>query len=163
MENFQENHVIIQSKQFHHGIPSFVIRLNNDHTYEAYHCDSNCAILMLTKNNIFKCKMWSALYEIIRSLDCKELSHKTSIILDQISLMGKKVAGKAFFTAQTVSRAFDYFMTSRALYDKLVDDYSLPSVRTLTRITSKVGKVNELQFLNNALEALPDSKKSVFC
>ena len=77
--------------------------------------------------------------------------------------MGKKVVVKAFFTAQTVSKAFDYFMTSRALYKKLVGDYSLPSVRSLTRITSKVGKVNELQFLKNVWKRCLISKKRVFC
>ena len=37
----------------------------------------------------------------------------------------------------THPKSFEYFATSRELYGKLTKDYQLPSICTLTRITSK--------------------------
>ena len=73
--------------------------------------------------------------------------------------MGKKSVGKAAYSPQALTRAFDYFMTSRSLYNKLIDDYALPSVRTLTRITSKTNKVEDTKFLKSVLENLPHQQR----
>jgi len=85
----------------------------------------------------------------------REVGHKSTILIDQLLVMGKKSVGKATYSPQTLTRAFDYFMTSRSLYNKLVEDYLLPSVRTLTRITSKTNNVDDTKFLKSVLENLP--------
>ena len=43
--------------------------------------------------------------------------------------------------------AFVYFATLRAFYQRLRIDYQLPFVRTLTRITLKISRVEEKNFL----------------
>ena len=50
------------------------------------------------------------------------------------------LVGKPIYAPEVIMRAFEYFATSRALYGKLTEDYQLPSMRTLTRITSKFSK-----------------------
>ena len=52
------------------------------------------------------------------------------------------------------TRAFEYFATSRSYYSRLQQDFQLPSICTLTRIISKVGKVAETEFLANMFKNL---------
>ena len=52
------------------------------------------------------------------------------------------------------TRAFEYFATSRSLYSRLQQDFQLPSIRTLTRIKSKVRKVAETEFLASIFKNL---------
>ena len=43
--------------------------------------------------------------------------------------MGKKLMGKAIYSLYFLAKAFKYFMTSRFLYNKLVDDNSVPNTK----------------------------------
>ena len=67
--------------------------------------------------------------------------------------------GRKFFSPGIIIRAFEYFCTSRTLYNKLRQDYALPSTRTLTRITSKVGKLEEGRFLKKVFENTTENQK----
>ena len=58
-----------------------------------------------------------------------------------------------------IIRAFQYFATSRTLYHKLRIDYQLPSVQTLTKITSKVAKLDETAFGRSVFNAVKDEKQ----
>ena len=53
-----------------------------------------------------------------------------------------------------MTRIFEYFATSRSLYSWLQQDFQLPSIRTLTRTISKVGKVAETKFLASIFKNL---------
>ena len=48
---------------------------------------------------------------------------------------------------EIIVRALEYFAIPQCLYNRLGRDYQLPSVSTLTQITSKVSKVSENTFL----------------
>ena len=48
-------------------------------------------------------------------------------------------------------RAFEYFAIFRAFYSRLIDDYLLLSVLTLSCITPKVSSSTDLQFLTRVL------------
>ena len=52
-------------------------------------------------------------------------------------------AGERMYSQELIVRAFQYFATSRSLYNRLRTDYQLPSIKTLTRITYKVSALNE--------------------
>ena len=65
---------------------------------------------------------------------------------------------KLYFTEMT-ARAFEYFSTSKALYLRIAQDYQVPSIRTLTRMTSKVSKVDETKFLLDIFCKLPASQR----
>ena len=56
-------------------------------------------------------------------------------------------------------RAFVYFSTSRALYHRLAHDYKLPSIQTLTRLTSKVSKLSNPAFINRIFSFLSQNQK----
>ena len=69
--------------------------------------------------------------------------------------MGKNTVRSVVYSPQIICRAFEYFATSRSLYHQLVNDYQLPSIRTLTQITSKVACVEYITFLKSVLHNLP--------
>ena len=48
--------------------------------------------------------------------------------------------GARLYHAGTVVKAFDFFVTSRALYSNLRSEFQLPSIRNLTLITSSISK-----------------------
>lgn len=70
--------------------------------------------------------------------------------------MGTPVVGKPVYSPETIIRAFEYFTTSRALYQRLRIDFQLPSVQTLTRITSKVAKLDEETFSKAVFQNLEE-------
>ena len=76
-------------------------------------------------------------------LHSEEPDNKQKRILQQISAMEPKCFGEKIYFPGMIIRAFSYFATSRALYFQLRADFQLPSIRTLTRITSKVSKIDE--------------------
>ena len=147
--------VIVHSKKITLGIPKFVIKIKNDFTYTCFSFGSPCNISSLQNNSISLCKTWSALSETIRYLSEIEVSLKKSIIFDQLQVTDKKAGNQKLYTPEMTTRAFEYFATSRSLYSRLQQDFQLPSIRTLTRITSKVGKVAESEFLCGVFEDLP--------
>jgi hypothetical protein len=56
-------------------------------------------------------------------------------------------------------RAFEYFATSRSLYGRLRDDFELPSISTLTRLSSKVNNSSDISFINAIFANLKDEQK----
>ena len=73
--------------------------------------------------------------------------------------MSAKTSGTKIYDPEIVIRAFEYFATSRSLYNRLRVDYQLPSVSTLTRITSKVSKFFETTFLHGVFKCLKENQK----
>ena len=63
------------------------------------------------------------------------------------------------YSPKMIVRAFTYFVTSRAFHSKMRTDLQLSSARTLTRITSKVSKIDENKFLDLAFGQLNDKQK----
>ena len=87
------------------------------------------------------------------------MSHKKNIIQQQLSSMAPVNVGLQSYGPEIIVRAFEYFATSRTLYNRLRIDQQLPSVTTLTRITSKVAKVPENTFLNRVFKTLKTNQK----
>ena len=87
------------------------------------------------------------------------MGHKKNIIQQQVSAMAPVTVGMQSYGPEIIVRAFEYFATSRTLYNRLRIDQQLPSVTTLTRITSKVAKVPENTFLNRVFKTLETNQK----
>ena len=64
--------------------------------------------------------------------------------------MATTMVGKSIYPPEIITRAFEYFATSSALYHKLTKDYQLSSIRTLNRITSKFNQ-DDLLFLEKLM------------
>ena len=63
--------------------------------------------------------------------------------------------GKKLYKPEVLMRAFEYYATSRTLYKKLQKDYKLPSIKTLTNISSKVNNSSDGKFLSEVFESVP--------
>ena len=73
--------------------------------------------------------------------------------------MAPQTVGFHVYGPKIIVRAFEYFATSRSLYNRLRNDYKLPSITTLTRVTSKVSKINQNAFLNGIFKTLETNQK----
>ena len=51
------------------------------------------------------------------------------------------------YSSDIIIHAFGYYATSQTLYNKLRDDFQLPSLPTLGKMTSKVSKLNQKSFI----------------
>ena len=147
--------VSIQSKALIHGVPHFIIQIKNDYSYTYFSFGSHCNVVSLKSNSISHCKNWSALSEMIPYLSELEMTHKKKILFDQLFVTDKKGGNEKLYSPEMTTRALEYFATSRSLYSRVQHDFQLPSISTLTRITSKVGKVVETKFLASIFNTLP--------
>jgi len=149
----------VQSMKLQHGVPLFILKIYEDLHYEAFHAGVQCSLSTLSANRIDTVHSWSVFEEILRYLSVIELDNKKKIIFQHISSMGPKVVGKKIYSPEMIVRAFVYFATSRSLYQQLRVDYQLPSVRTLTRITSKVSQLDEKKYLELLFDNVQDHQK----
>ena len=154
-----DDKLVIQSVNFEIGIPLFVINIFEDLHFEAYHCGIATHISTLSSNRITFVSSWSILDEIVRFLNSKESDNKKKVILQQISAMRTRCIGEKLYSPEMIIRAFSYFTISRALYRRLRTDFQLPSTSTLTKITSKVSKLDEGKYLDVAFRDLNEEQK----
>ena len=138
--------IVIQSTNFVYGVPTFVLSVHADMTFEAYHLGVRIFVPTLTKNRITKLQSCSALEETIRYLASCSKSNKLDVIQQHIESMSSPV-GTRIYSPNMIMRTFQYFTTLRSLYKRLINNYQLLSVSTLTRITCKVYKVEDVPFL----------------
>ena len=155
--------MIIQSTTFesNSSITTFLLKIKNDLSYEGFHCGVACIISTLSRNRIRKLDTTSRVQEAIRYLSSLSKSNKKDVFLQEIDCMGWSLThiGKKKYSAEIIARAFEYFATSRSLYQRLRDDYELPSVTTLTRLTSKVSAMNDREFLGEIFSNIEDRQK----
>ena len=136
----------VQSRKMCTGVPLFLIRISNDQRFENFHMGVKTTNPSLSTNKITALKYWSAFEENVQFLNSLEVSNKKEVINQHLKVMGSKAVGKKMYSAEMIVRAFHYFALSRSLYNRLRIDYQLPSVQTLTKITSKVAKLDETAF-----------------
>ena len=71
--------------------------------------------------------------------------HKKNILSQQFLAMAPKMVGIKY-SSNIVMHAFEYYATSRTLYNRLRDDFQLPSLATLEGMMSKISKLNKKSF-----------------
>ena len=99
--------------------------------------------------------------EAIRFLKNFEITRKQTTILNQIYLLAPIAIGNRKYINETIVQAFEYFVTSRSGYSKFRRDFELPSVSTLTRLTSKVKKIEDFQFFHSIFSNLSDDRQKI--
>ena len=87
-----------------------------------------------------------------------EIDNKKCVLQEHLSAMAPTV-GKRMYSQELIVRAFQYFATSRSLYNRLRINNQLPSIKTLTRITSKVSTLNKTYFMRSVFNALKENRK----
>ena len=75
-----------------------------------------------------------------------EIDKKKCVLWSIFSAIAPTV-GKIMYSQELIIPAFQYFATSTNLYNRLRIDYPLPSIKTLTRTTSKVSTLNQTYFV----------------
>ena len=79
------------------------------------------------------------------------MTHKKKILFDQLFVTDKKGGNEKLYSTEMTTRAF---ATSLSLYSRLQQDFQLRSIRALPRITLKVGRVAEAEFLASIFKNL---------
>ena len=147
------------SEEFFEGIPYFMVKIREDLRYETYHMGSKVYIGSLNTIRATKINTWSRFEEVLNFLSQRKIDHKTEVLQQQFEMKRETPVGKKIYSPAVIIRAFGYFCTSRSLYSTLRQDYDLPSIRTLTRLTSRVSKLDEIEFLKNVFQQLPNEQK----
>jgi hypothetical protein len=127
--------------------------------FEVFHVGVKVYVPFLSRNRVTSIDRWSTLDETIRFLHSKEPTSQVDVLKQQVAAMSCVPVGQTVYHPEIMVRAFEYFATSRALYNRLKDDYKLPSVRTLTRVTSKVSKIHDANFIKRVFDALVEEKR----
>ena len=76
-----------------------------------------------------------------------EVDDKKCIIHEHLSVMAPVVIGKTMYSQELIVREFQCFAISRSFYNQLRIDYQLPSIKIITRITSKLSTLNKAGFM----------------
>jgi hypothetical protein len=74
-------------------------------------------------------------------------------------LMGVTQVGERKYETRTFVRAFEYFGLSRCTYRRLRVDFQLPSITTLTRLTSTVKSIGDMSFINHVFSTVDGERK----
>ena len=77
-----------------------------------------------------------------------EISHKELVLPEHRKTKGKIGNGEWLYKIDTAIHAFICYATSGVTYEKPREDYQLPSQKTLTCLTSKVGNMVDKMFLS---------------
>lgn len=153
---------MIQSTNLILGVPKFVIFLFGNFNYKCFFYGASCSIPSLYKNSIKTCKLWSTLNEIVRYLSIKEPDHLLQIWLDHLAVIGKRDFGQKLYSNDIIARSFEYFAKSRSTYSRFIQDYKLPSVKVLQRITSRCSRIDDEKFLHSIFSNLnSDQNKTI--
>ena len=127
------------------AIPKFLLQIHEDFSFPAYHYGSRCTIKPLSVNRLTS---WSAIEEAISFLCNMDVSRKEKVLIKQVSSTSSSInVCQRKYSPETLVRASEYFATSRALYKRLREDYQLPSITTLTRLTSRFNNLKDNQIL----------------
>ena len=156
-----EDTVYIQSVEFSAGaVHKFLVKIFSDLSYEAYQSGVRCFVTPLKANKIYRLEHWSQIEICVNYLNTQEPDHKVKILEEDInSLCNLYLVGKKVYPIEKVLRSFEYFATSRAAYNQLLNDYQLPSVSMLNKLTSKSTSMSELEFIENVLKSLPEHQR----
>lgn len=154
-----DKNLCIQSTKLLSGVPQFLISIEESLHFTTFHMGVKVIIPFLSKNRVVTLSSWSAIEEAVMYLQRLEETQKIKILHQQIKSMAPVMVGKTLYDPETLVRAFGYFTTSRALYHRIKGDYSLPSVRTLTRITCSLSKKEDSIFLEQVFTNLTTEQK----
>jgi hypothetical protein len=156
-----DDEIMIQSRKLvaGTGMSKFTLKIKNDLKYESYHYGVLCRIETLSHNTIQLMERWSHITEAIRFLKVREVSHKVDILRQQLAATGVATVGHFKYSTETIVRSFGYLATSRSAYSRLRQDYELPSISTLTRLTSKVKHLDDVSFLSRIFSKMADERQ----
>ena len=156
-----DNSLCLQSMDYlpSSSIPRFLLKISPDQSFEGFHAGVKTSIKSLCTNKIVKLNRWSQLEEALRYLNSLELDQKKSVLLEQCVSLGTTKVGTLKYSSEIIVRAFEYLATSRTLYKRLREDFGLPGLATLNRLSSKVNNSSDYTFISNVFTGLDQRQK----
>ena len=149
-----ENTLHVQSTSFFaESLPMFLVKISEGLKFQTYHAGVRCY-----KNHITTLNSWSKLEETIRFLHTLPIENKKAILKEEFEVMASPT--HKIYNQETIIRALEYFALSRSLYNRLRIDLKLPSVKTLTKLTSKVGKLDDDEFITKTFSNVNDKQRN---
>ena len=142
------------------GIFKFMIKIKEDFSYEAFHSGIKCIMLSLSQNRITQLTRWSQVNEAVRFFLNHSSTRKETVLHQQVSAMSVKSIGERKFSNAVIVRAFGYFALSRTAYNRLRQDFDLPNVTTLTRMTSSTKRYDDVAFYSKVFSNLSSQQKT---
>ncbi|GFO37602.1 THAP domaincontaining protein 5like [acyrthosiphon pisum] [Plakobranchus ocellatus] len=118
------------------SIPRFLLTISPDQSFQGFHAGVKVWIKSLSSNKIVKLNRWSQIQEALRYLNSLDLDHKQTVLLEQCVSLNTTRVGTLKYSTEIILRAFEYFATSRSLYNQLRKDVGLPILATLNRLSS---------------------------
>ena len=154
--------IYLQSKKLLEGtgVFKFMLKIDQDFSYEAFHSGIKCSITSLTQNRITQIARWSQVEEAVRFLDNFSSSRKEDVLHEQAAAMGLKGVGERKYSNATIVRAFGYFALSRTAYNRFRQDFELPSISTLTRMTSSAKRYDDITYYSRLFSNLANQQKT---
>ena len=157
-----KNEIYLQSEELleNNEIFKFMLKIKEDFSYEGFHFGVKCTIKSLSQNRITRITRWSQLDEAMRFLRNSVSSRIETVLHEQAAAMGVKGVGERKLSNSTIVRAFRYFALSRTSYDRLRQDFELPSVATLTRMTSSTKRYDDITYYSTSSFIRPSINRS---
>ena len=147
--------LVIQSIELVYGVPKFLIKIKEDFTFECYHLGCQVFLKCLTNNRITQFRKRTQIDAALEELSKLIPDEKTNSLLETIYALGGKKVGEKKFTPDIIIKAYSIFRHSRVAYQYMRDRYGLPSVKTLTRFTSKCAKLDETAYIKQVFKNEP--------
>ena len=142
------------------GVPRFILQRSNDLSFNAFHSGVKCTIGTLSANRVTVLNRWTNVQEAILFLNGLGMDQKKNVMHQQLkSTRDLTYVGEKKYEFDTIVRAFEYFALSRTTYKRLREDFELPSIETLTRLTSKVKSVDDESYLKTVFRNLKDDRQ----
>ena len=159
--NVSETLIFIQAAEFLDGtgVPKFLLKIDETFKFESFHCGVKSTIMTLSSNRVTLLNRWSYIMEAVNYLNNLEIDNKKTVINQQLLAMGVTTqVGERKYETGTFVRAFEYFALSRSMYRRLRVDFELPSITTLTRLTSKVKSIDDMSFIKHVFSTMDDGR-----
>ena len=154
--------ITLQSMEFvpDTGIPKFLLIIKQDFSYQSFYCGIKINIVTLSANRCHTLNRWSQIEECIRFLKSQETPQKKLVMQEQIRAMGSKKVVEKKYEPATLVRAFEYHALSRSAYQRIRIDFELPSVRTLSTLTSSIRNIGDNKYLSNFFSGISENQKN---
>ena len=122
------------------------------------------SITTLSKNKFFRLDRWSKVNEVIRYLNCLEVDHKHQVLLKHLDSLGSVKVCMKMYDPEVMVMAFEYAATSRSAYTRNRKVIKLPSLKVLSRLTSKTANIADSKYVGRVITTFLKNKNwSMFC
>ena len=114
-------------------------------------------LIITEPNNLYHTMVTNRSSKIFKNFTS---SQKQNILHEQAALMDFKNVDERKYSNATIVRAFCYFALSRTAYRRFGENFELPSISTLIRLTSFSKSYDDVAYYFKLLLNLTDQQKT---